>query len=349
MLTDANVQHVVKHSMAYGFALSQPFSFYVDAYPMLENKVIEDSKTLYYGQHNDGVRVLQQKLSKLSYFDKSIDGEFGVLTEYALKKFQHEHELTASGQADRATIITLITKEREKYLKPLLELEHVYQPGEKSDDIKKIQNALYYFGYYTEEIDGIFGPMTQTALKAFQNDYGIEIKNEIDEETIQRMVAAEQSQNETEQEQEIEHLTMNETEEQKNVPKVKSVSKQKAYDPSTLIKKAKQHIGTPYNWGGTSPNGFDCSGYIQYVFKEINIDLPRSVEEIWNATKPVDKLSVGDFVFYETYKPGPSHMGIYLGDHKFIHAGTSSGVEIEDMRGSYWEKRYLGAKRVVGK
>ena len=113
-----------------------------------------------------------------------------------------------------------------------------------------------------------------------------------------------------------------------------------------VIQVANSFIGTPYVWGGTSPSGFDCSGFIQYVYQSEDITIPRTVSEIWNFSEPVDAPSVGDLVFFSTYKPGPSHMGIYVGDGKFIHAGESRGVEISEMSNAYWEPKYLGAKRI---
>ncbi|WP_028785185.1 C40 family peptidase [Thalassobacillus devorans] len=112
---------------------------------------------------------------------------------------------------------------------------------------------------------------------------------------------------------------------------------------SGLISTAKQYMGTPYVWGGTSPSGFDCSGYLNYVFAKNGTDLPRTVAQIYNAGSSVSSPQVGDLVFYETYKAGPSHAGIYLGNGQFIHAG-SDGVTISNMNISYWKNRYLGAK-----
>lgn len=112
----------------------------------------------------------------------------------------------------------------------------------------------------------------------------------------------------------------------------------------SLISEAKKYIGVPYVWAGSTPSGFDCSGYLNYVYSKVGITIPRTVETIWNATKPVSSLRAGDLVFFETYKTGPSHAGIYIGNNKFIHAGTSRGVEISDMDNTYWKPRYLGAK-----
>ncbi|UFU01254.1 NlpC/P60 family protein [Radiobacillus kanasensis] len=337
MLHTGNVQQVVKHSMAYGFLLSQPFSFYVDAYPVLQNEILTESQNLKYGQHNESVLVLQYKLSQLNYFKQPVDGEFGVRTEYALKSFQKDHQLTANGVANQKTISTLVRIEREQYLRPLKSIEEDYYPGEQGDDIEKIQKALQYFGYYKGELDGIYGPLTDKALINFQQDQGLEVKQSINEKTVNQIYEAEPAETvaapspDTEQESEP-----------------KPVKKETAsYSVSGLIATAKSFIGTPYVWGGESPGGFDCSGFIQYVYQAHGIKLGRTVSDIWNGTKPVSTLSVGDFVFYETYKAGPSHMGIYLGNNQFIHAGESNGVEVSDMGISYWQQRYIGAKRVA--
>ncbi|MEK6454422.1 C40 family peptidase [Caldifermentibacillus hisashii] len=112
-----------------------------------------------------------------------------------------------------------------------------------------------------------------------------------------------------------------------------------------IIAEGKKYIGTPYVWGGSTPQGFDCSGFLSYVFARNGKSLPRTVETIWNAGQPVSTLQKGDLVFFETYKTGPSHAGIYLGNRQFLHAGSSTGVTISSLDNSYWSPRYLGAKR----
>lgn len=115
----------------------------------------------------------------------------------------------------------------------------------------------------------------------------------------------------------------------------------------SLTRSAMRFIGTPYVFGGTSPSGFDCSGYVQHVFAMLGIALPRTADAQYYAGRPTTGgIHAGDLVFFQTYEPGPSHVGIYIGDGKFIHS-SSHGVMISRISDDYWAARYLGAKRVL--
>lgn len=110
-------------------------------------------------------------------------------------------------------------------------------------------------------------------------------------------------------------------------------------------------LGIKYKRGGSSPeNGLDCSGFVRLVFKTSSeTELPRTAKEISNKGDKVEPkdLQPGDLVFYNTLKKSFSHVGIYLGDNKFIHAPSAGGkVRIESMNVSYWKKRFNGARRI---
>jgi cell wall-associated NlpC family hydrolase len=111
---------------------------------------------------------------------------------------------------------------------------------------------------------------------------------------------------------------------------------------------AKQFIGTPYVWGGTSPSGFDCSGFTQYVMKQFGINLPRISYQQGQGGKAVANgdLQVGDLVFWDnsSRNAGADHVGIYIGGGKYIHAPQpGSSVKISNLGGNYWARRYGAA------
>ncbi|EXI79885.1 MAG: putative endopeptidase Spr precursor [Candidatus Accumulibacter appositus] len=121
-----------------------------------------------------------------------------------------------------------------------------------------------------------------------------------------------------------------------------------------LILKGLELIGINYRMGGTNPDvGLDCSGLVQVVFKEaIGMLLPRTAKEQSQVGAVIDRqeLKAGDLVFFNTMRRAFSHVGIYLGDNRFLHAPRAGAeVRIEDMRQSYWINRYNGARRLLAR
>ena len=127
-------------------------------------------------------------------------------------------------------------------------------------------------------------------------------------------------------------------------PAVKKTSNSSA--SSNLINNAKKLMGIKYRFGGTTTSGFDCSGFIQYAFKQSGKSVARDTLGQYAGTSKISNPQAGDLVFFAgTYRPGISHVGIYLGNNQFIHASTSKGVAINSVNDSYWKKHFHSYRR----
>jgi cell wall-associated NlpC family hydrolase len=118
---------------------------------------------------------------------------------------------------------------------------------------------------------------------------------------------------------------------------------------ASMISYAESFMGTPYVWGGTTPNpGFDCSGFTQYVLHHLGINLERTSQEQYLEGTPIteNNLEPGDLVFFSTYTYGASHEGIYIGSDLMVDS-ENSGVIIDNITNEYWAPRYLGARRIA--
>ena len=120
----------------------------------------------------------------------------------------------------------------------------------------------------------------------------------------------------------------------------------------SVLSRAFALLGTPYRWGGTSTDGFDCSGLVGYVFRNaLGIELPRVSRDMAQTGTQVERsqLTAGDLVFFSTHSRGVDHVGIYVGDGKFLHAPrTGRDVTVSNLDTGYWNAKFIQARRVAG-
>ncbi|WP_135554186.1 C40 family peptidase [Paenibacillus cymbidii] len=185
--------------------------------------------------------------------------------------------------------------------------------GDNGSSVTKLQNDLMTLGFFNySKATGNFGSITESAVAAFQRAYGLTASGEATG-TTQTAIAH-------------------------------AILKKK------LLADANKYKGVKYVWGAESPKtGFDCSGFVYYMFNKFGVDISRtSAADMYKkgASVSKSKLMPGDLVFFSTSTKGKvSHVGFYVGNNKFISATGSKGIAINPIDSGYWGSRYIGAKR----
>jgi cell wall-associated NlpC family hydrolase len=196
-----------------------------------------------------------------------------------------------------------------------------YQQGDSGQEVAAIQTQLKELGYNVGYIDGDFGSMTTEAIKAFQKDHGLDDDGVVGSQTYRVLMGRE-------------------------VPVSRDGS---SIMIRRIMQTAMRYTGVSYVFGGSTPDGFDCSGFVQYVFARSGVSLPRTADQQYDVGQAVSysRLQPGDLVFFTTYASGASHVGIYLGNGRFISATSSRGVVIDPLESRYWGSHYIGARRIL--
>ncbi|MCZ8518403.1 MULTISPECIES: C40 family peptidase [Paenibacillus] len=187
----------------------------------------------------------------------------------------------------------------------------LYQ-GMTSDAVSQLQRDLKTLGYFTyPTITGYYGTVTADAVRAFQTAYSLPVTGSVDATTRARIDFA--------------------------------------LVRRSIVTDSYQYIRVPYLWGGATPAGFDCSGFVYYMFTTHGVPMTRTTSATMATMgTPVDKAKLvpGDLVFFTLGTPGiVSHVGIYVGNGEFISALSSVGVYVQKLDNTYWGPKYLGARR----
>ena len=265
-------------------------------------------------------------------------------------------------------------------------VQGAYQYGDTGNEIVAIQKKLIAAGYKARET-GEYDANTKWAVRLYQKDQGLPVDGILGDTTYKKLMGKPMP-SATKTVSKVKEISKKDAElmakiqaKKESSTKAITTSVKQQKKPTTQGKPATVQVkhkvtnhtakplrtvpvsgnvkeiltyantftGVPYKFGGTTPAGFDCSGYIRHVFQKVGVQLPRQADEQYTVGKKVEKqnLQPGDLVFFETYEPGVSHSGIYIGDGQFISATSSSGVAVADIDDSYWGPRYVGAKRVL--
>lgn len=221
--------------------------------------------------------------------------------------------------------------------------QEMLRQNARGSQVATLQSTLRALHYKISEIDGIFDEETKQAVLKFQRDQGLKMTGIVDDKTWRALEKAQPNTLKKAPSKRESRTPFPSVQTPENTP-FPGAGK----EMSPIVATAKKYIGVPYRFGGVTPKGFDCSGYVQYIFQQHGIALPRSADEQFKLGKKVraTALRKGDLVFFSTYEKGASHCGIYVGDGEFIHVSSSKGVRIDQLKDPYWKPKYLGAKRL---
>lgn len=279
------------------------------------------------GESHEDVQLLKERLIELNFLrTDQVNANYDEVTAKAVKDFQNFYGLNEDGIFGPDTFETF---EQVTKIIPL-EYTRTLESNLNGEDVKSLQQRLQVMGFlHKDDIDSNYGPKTEQAVLNFQEVYKLKADGIAGSTTIEAINHA---------------LSGN-----KRMRRPAATRGATSARDGDLIATAKKYIGTPYRYGGTSSSGFDCAGFTQVVYKSQGISVPRSSVGQAGAGTKVSKneLNTGDLVIFSgTYRSGPSHTGIYIGDGDFIHSSSSRGVTVSNLNENYYKKHFSYGRKV---
>jgi peptidoglycan DL-endopeptidase CwlO len=266
---------------------------------------------LKFGSRGPAVAAVQRRLGIVA------DGIFGPITRAAVRAFQKRNGLVVDGivgPQTRAAFRRSASTGRDHFIRAWW--------------VVPVQRALGV------PADGLYGPISRAAVRAFQKRRGLIVDGIVGPQTLGALGIRRQA-------------TAPRSSETSKPDRPKKPASKPSSRGARVAAVAQRYLGIPYRWGGESPStGFDCSGFVMYVFSRVGVSLPRVVSAQYRVGDQVSRgrLRPGDIVFFN----GLGHDGIYIGGGRFVHSPNSGDVvKISSIHDSWYHSRWVGARRVV--
>jgi len=276
--------------------------------------------TLRFGDENERVQQLQERLMALNYMDLDESTQYyGPATQYAVSLFQRQHDLAQDGVAGPLTLDMINSPDAKNYT--LLE-------GTRGSDVDSLQRQLVDLGYLSNST-GYYGTETVKAVKAFQERNGLAVDGKTGEQTLSLIFSPNAKQSASKVQAELRSANIKE-----------------------FIAAAEKQLGDPYVLGSVGPDTFDCSGLVYYCLKQAGSSRGRynaagyAQVTDWEKISSMDNLQIGDLLFFSTGGKSVGHVGIYIGGGMMIDASSSSNAVVKrSCRTDFWERNFVYARR----
>ena len=321
--------------------------------------------TLRLGDDNASVITLQQRLTDLGYLDSDMpDSQYNESIESAVVLFQRACNMAQTGIADGNTQSSLYADDAQTYR---------IKRSDIGADVLRLQQRLTELGYYTDRINGYFGPNTEQAVMLFQAINGLDVRGELDYDawsilysedamalpalptdtptprpTAKRTSSGQSTKTSGKT---TPKATKNNSGTPKPTAAKSSSSGKKTY--SSVVAAAQDQLGKPYVWSAEGPDSFDCSGLVYYCLKQSGHSVSRqssrgfSQNGSWKLITSMSDLKAGDLVFFKSDSSSSvNHTGICISSSVMIHASSSKGqVAKSNLHQAYWERNFVCGRR----